>query len=96
MPPAAGSRYFYVPYVLFCWACITLLLSSRKHLDRGLAILLLVAVLRSSLISGFESTPLRDYRWRDHIQRFDQEGEVQIPINPPGWQVDLRRNESSS
>ena len=90
VPAAAASRYFYVPYVLFSWACLTLLLHSARWPDRAFAILLLALVLRSSLISGFQSAPLEDLAWQEHAARIGTEGDVTIPIHPKGWEIHLQ------
>lgn len=88
VPPAAATRYFFVPFVVVAW-CLLILVIHDKRWFKVPAFLLLALILRSSLISDFTSPPLRNFRWPKHAARIGVEEAPKIPINPPGWSIQL-------
>jgi hypothetical protein len=86
--PENGARYFYVPYVMFTWALILCLNRQRKQ-ESAMAGFLLVAILFSSLASGFHSKPFKDFHWNQNSRLILKNRKAVIPINPPGWRLDV-------
>lgn len=94
--PGAGSRYFFIPYVVVAW-CLLLVVAASRGVPRALASLGVLAILISSLASGFRSPALEDLRWEDHAGRIGgPEAEVWIPINPQGWMVHIPQGAAGS
>jgi hypothetical protein len=89
IPPGAGARYFFIPYVVLAW-CLLLTFAASRGAPRALAATALLAMLAASLTSGFRSPALEDLRWADHAGRIGgPEAEVWIPINPQGWMIHI-------
>lgn len=89
LPWANGARYFFIPAVVVAW-CLLLVLTTARGLPRWLASAALLAILMSSLLSGFQSPPWADQRWEEHAQRIGgPEADLWIPINPPGWMIHI-------
>jgi hypothetical protein len=88
LPQENGPRYFYVPYVMFTWALI-LCLNKQKKSENGVVCLLLGAILFSSITSGFHSQPLKNFNWDQSSRLVVKNRNAIIPINPPGWQVNV-------
>lgn len=89
IPQEAGARYFFIPAVAVAW-CLLLVVSSTRGAPRAAALIALLAILGSSLISGFRSPPLEDLRWEEQAARIGgPEKELWIPINPPPWMIHI-------
>jgi len=89
LPWANGARYFFIPAVVVAW-CLLLVAARAPGVPRLLASAALLAMLISSLLSGFRSPPLEDLRWAEHAGDIgESEAEVWIPINPEGWRVHI-------
>jgi hypothetical protein len=89
VPQAAGARYFFIPSVAVAW-CLLLVVSSTRGVPRGAALIALLAILGSSLLSGFRSPPLEDFRWEEQAARIGgPEKELWIPINPHPWMIHI-------
>jgi hypothetical protein len=89
LPWGNGARYFFIPAVVLAW-CLLLVLATARGAPRWVASAVLLAILMSSALSGFQSPPLEDQRWEEHAQRIGgPEAEVWIPINPQGWMIHI-------
>lgn len=88
VPPAAAIRYFYLPWVTCCWALITLVMKDRPWVKVP-AVLLLLVILHSSLTTVFRSPPLRDFQWQNYEAGLEAREHLRIPINPPGWKMEV-------
>ena len=82
-PIHTGQRYFYIPCVTFFWSLFWMIrFKPLYHL--GMAMLVLLVVLRPSLYSKMELT---DLHWAEYANRIGQQS-VEIPINP-GWTLHI-------
>lgn len=92
LPPRNGPRYFYIPSVMTAWLLIFSL--DHRHLwERYAAGFCLACIVWSSLIFSFHSAPLADYHWRYYSTLLKEKQEIMIPINPPGWYIELHRTQ---
>lgn len=82
-----AERCFYIPYVMIMWSLITYL-NSQKLLKRSIAAALLLLILATSS-NHFRSAPFVDYKWKEYSEKIKIGEPVSIPINPPGWFIDL-------
>ncbi len=82
-----GPRYFYIAHVGMAWVLIIAVASNRGWC-RQLSVLLLLLMLATSLLGGFRSTPFVNHRWTEASRQIGERA-LSIPINPPGWSVDL-------
>jgi len=82
-----GNRYLYIPYVMLSWV----LISEINKSNRIFIYLLLLLILSSSVSSEF-TTKYIDYNWKAHAEKIGKEN-VEIPINPLGWSIILKKNE---
>ncbi|MGF7210513.1 hypothetical protein GGE65_005120 [Skermanella aerolata] len=87
-PVGAGQRYFYIPYVLISWGCVLGVLQARKPAN-WIAIALVLMIIASTGRS-FQAPSLPDMEWRKHVALLGTDP-LQIPINPTGWFVTIRR-----
>jgi hypothetical protein len=90
IPYGAGSRYYYIPYGCVFIAYIFLCWSSRQW-KRCFGVFILTLVLFSSSTVFAKRSPFTDFQWRDHVKDLSQKDTVIVPINPPGWRVELTR-----
>jgi hypothetical protein len=85
VPPANGSRYFYLPYLMLVWSLIL----GINHRDRWKSVfckIALVVILLSSISTNFRYQPFIDYKWKYYAPRIGKEN-LEIPINPKGWKM---------
>jgi len=90
IPYGAGARYYYIPYGCIFIAHIFLCWSSRQW-QRYFGVFILTLVLFSSATVFVQWPPFTDFQWRDHVKELSQKETVVVPINPPGWRVELTR-----
>jgi hypothetical protein len=95
VPAAAAIRYFYLLWVIACWALITLVLKDRVW-SGAPAALLLTAILHSSLTTVFRTPPPRDFHWQSYETRLEAREHIWIPINPPGWRIKVNEPSEAS
>lgn len=89
LPWANGARYFFIPAVVLAW-CLLLVLATTRGGPQWAASAALLAILMSSVLSGFQSPPLEDQSWEEHAQRIGgPEADIWIPINPQGWMIHI-------
>lgn len=86
-----GERYFFTTN--FAFFCMLLLLISFIRRGKYIAITLFVCMI-PLFASYFAIQPLVDVGYKEHITRFESTssvGSVSIPINPPGWNMVLKK-----
>ena len=89
VPSEAGARYFFIPAVAVAWSLL-LVVSSTRGWQRSAASAALLAILMSSLLSGFRSPPFEDFHWEEQAARIGgPEKELWIPINPRPWLIHI-------
>jgi hypothetical protein len=86
MPIGGGDRYFYIPHVLVVWMLLDTLLTGRLASVPAGA-LVAAAISGSSHSWHKPSLPLWD--WKTDALKVDHGEAVKIPINPPGWTIEL-------
>jgi hypothetical protein len=82
-----GERYFYIPYVMVMWSLVINLNSPNLIKWRIVFGLLLLILVSSS--SYFKSHAFVDYHWKEYSKKIENGANIRIPINPPGWFIDL-------
>jgi len=89
-----GSRYFFLP--MLGWAvCVVWLLSRLPRLARALGGAAVVAVFGVGLGLNWQYPPFADLHPDASARQLDRATpgtQVSLPINPPGWTMDLRRH----
>ncbi|MBZ0112159.1 MAG: hypothetical protein K8J08_06855 [Thermoanaerobaculia bacterium] len=95
VPAPAAVRYFYVLWVIACWALITLVLKDGSK-ARVPAALMLAIILHSSFTTTFRTPPLRDFRWKSYEARLEAKEHLRIPVNPRGWRIEVNKPTESS
>ena len=83
----SGERYFYIPYVMVMWSMIVCL-NSTNLIKRRIVFVLLLLILVASL-HHFRSQAFVDYHWKKYSEKIENGNPICIPINPPGWFIDL-------
>jgi hypothetical protein len=92
-PFYGADRYYYIPYAFMIFGVLwfTHTVSGwRKRLGFAACFLILM-----SSVSVFQLPRRLDSHWTDHIKQLREQGHVRIPINPPGWSVDLYETPTS-
>lgn len=87
----AGERYFFTTN--FAFFCMLLLLISFIRRGKYIAITLFVCMI-PLCASYFAIQPLVDFGYKGYITRFESTSSgvsVYIPINPPGWNMVLKK-----
>jgi hypothetical protein len=82
-----AERYFYIPYVMTIWSLIICLDSPKLFKRIAISGLLLLILNASS--NQFRTIPFVDYKWKEYSEKIKTGEPVRIPINPPGWFIDL-------
>jgi hypothetical protein len=90
----AGARYFYSQYVLLTWALILCLSKGKTWTDYTIKVLLVAVCIAS--FSKFHVRPMIDYKWSEYSKLIGKENNLIIPINPPGWQIDMKQDSGIS
>ncbi len=92
--PYAGARYWFILVLAWLWTLLWLVGKTRSTAIRVLAALALAAALRTG-ISHWKYQPFADLDFQKFARDFQQlpSGEsIQIPINPPGRYMVLRKH----
>jgi hypothetical protein len=88
--PFAQGRYFYLPYLFLSGYFVVLL--GGEPCSRSMASVALILILLSAA-TFFPSTPLQDFDWPTYAAKIRAgEAVVRIPINPPGWFLQVESN----
>jgi hypothetical protein len=84
--PAYGSRYFYIPQLIIVWLLLWAAVQ-RDRLGRIAASLLAVALVLN--LPRLREPPYLDTHWSTYEQSLREGRKILIPINPPGWYIQL-------
>jgi len=90
--PAYGSRYFYLPQLIIVWLLLWAAVQ-KDRLGRIAASLLTVALVVN--LPRLREPPYLDTHWSIYEQSLREGRKVLIPINPPGWYIELPERRSS-
>jgi hypothetical protein len=90
--PAYGSRYFYIPQLIVIWLLLWAAVQ-KDRLWRIAASLLTVALVLN--LPRLREPPYLDTHWSIYEQSLREGRKVLIPINPPGWYIELPERRSS-
>jgi hypothetical protein len=82
----ASDRYFYIPKVMMCWL---LVLGLGKRWTGVVAGCFLATVLLTTALHPGRA-PWADYNWPYWADRIARHEPVEVPLNPPGWRIELR------
>lgn len=82
---SGNDRYFFVPRVMVLWILISML---RKNVSGVIAALFLIVMFGTSAMN-FRGHPWIDYQWKAWAKAIAQRQPVKIPINPPGFVIDM-------
>ena len=88
-----GDRYFFLPRLMIMWSLIMTLDHASTAVRRGSTVFLAMIVISGATWHYFNDIRFIDFQWKSHIAHF-QDGDaekVRIPINPPGWSLELDR-----
>jgi hypothetical protein len=86
LPFETYERYFLNVYVMTAWSLIVALKTAQvRRWIGGLLLLMLLGVT----LSGLRWSPFTDYDWAARCPAIGGPAPVRIPINPPGWQIEL-------
>ncbi len=86
------NRYFFIPNIMLCWLFMLML---KEKLLKFVAAVLIVLLLFSTAVD-FIREPLVDYNWPFWANKIHTTPNLQIPINPPGWVIDMSCHTNSS
>jgi hypothetical protein len=92
--PHAGERYSFLPILGFYTALMCVAGRDRFPVSRALAIGMLVCVVLVALPASWKIRPFADLAYRQHVDAYAEarpDDVVRIPINPPGWFMELRK-----
>ena len=97
MQPGTGGRYAFIPIVAFHGSLLWLAFRDGHRAVRWPARLLLAVVLLVAIPASWAVKPYVDLDFRSHAMRFEAApagAVVEIPINPVGWSLKLRKHEA--
>jgi hypothetical protein len=77
----SSPRYFYLPSVLLLWAVL--------RLPRRVGFAIAAVSFAAFLLSRYPPQPLVDYRWDEASRCIGKARPCRVPINPPGWFLDV-------
>jgi len=95
--PGAGNRYFFLPEIAFLAALIWIVTASgtpRKLITRTAACAMLLA-LPIGIVTDWHYRSFADLHFRRYARVFEEAApgtHVTIPINPPGWSMELSKH----
>jgi hypothetical protein len=76
-----GQRYFYIPSLTLLWALV-LQPWRPGQLAVGIG-------LAAFIPFAYDSRPFIDYRWRESSRCIGTAHPCRVPINPPGWFIEI-------
>ena len=89
--PGVGSRYWFIPMLAFVTTLIWLLSVKQPYNFRRVAIVALTPML-FGIALDWTYPPFADFKFGEYANKFaaaPQGSKVIIPINPPGWKMEL-------
>ena len=84
-----GGRYLYVPTVTLVWGVV---LTRCAKLARNVLLIAAAAVA----VSSYQAPPLVDFDWPKASQCVATKPRCIVPINPPGWLLEIRAPEGAN
>lgn len=92
--PGLGGRYYFIPNLAFVTTVVWLLKKMNPRPVRWTARFALFAML-IGVILHFRHPPFTDFQFREYARQFEDLAsgvKLTIPINPPGWSMDLTKH----
>lgn len=92
--PGAGDRYYLIPMLAFLASAVWIMCRSRIKLLRLAAGAVIVATILIGIPGDWSYPPYADFHPEQYAKILDRAApgsRVVIPINPPGWDVELNR-----
>jgi hypothetical protein len=85
-PYFTAPRNFYIPSVTFLWALVFIFKTNLRTiiLFSGLILLFLIETI---IFVGRRT--FVDYSWKTYARRIPKQDTLKIPINPPGWFIEI-------
>ena len=90
--PGAANRYYFLPEIAFLAALAWIAASTRPARPLRVAAIVLLAALPYGMARDWRYPAFADLHFRDQARRFENAprgASVTIPINPPGWTMQL-------
>jgi hypothetical protein len=86
-----ADRYFHALRIVFWWAVFAAIASTTTYRRRDIStvVMLCIVIITLSNLSYMRRGPMQDFQWKAHARELKQPGSHSIPINPPGWSVDV-------
>jgi hypothetical protein len=81
-----SSRYFLIPSIMLVWLIVLMLKDNKLKY----ASIVLITSMIITARYDFVRKPLNDYNWPACIGKAKVDPNFKIPINPPGWSVNMR------
>lgn len=94
--PGVGGRYVFIPIVALHAALLWVATGDQHRIWRRAAALALAVVVLVAIPASWRIPPYRDFQFVEHAARFEASPPgtiVEIPINPVGWSLRLRKKE---
>lgn len=92
--PGNGQRYYLVPMAMLLFALSALVGSGKTNLSRWTAAILILILAAIGERKDWKLPAFTDFQFRKYValyQSLPPGYSVTIPINPPGWQMKLRK-----
>ncbi len=86
-----ADRYFHALRIVFWWAVFVAIASATTYCRKDICtiVTLCIVMITLSNLSHMRRGPMQDFQWKAHARELKQPGSHSIPINPPGWSVDV-------
>lgn len=92
--PLVGGRYVFIPIIALHASLIWIAANDARTWYRRAATLALLAVALVAVPASWRISPYQDLEFQEHAIGFETAPPgtvVEIPINPPGWSLRLRK-----
>ena len=92
--PGLGGRYYFIPNLAFITTLVWLLKKMNPRPIR-LAARFALCTLLIGIIIHFKHPPFTDFQFGEYARQFEDlpsGSEFKIPINPPGWSMNLTKH----
>lgn len=85
----SGHRYLFIPSIMLSWLIV---LMFKDGIIKYIAAVL-ISLLLITAIYDYRRAPLIDYNWSLWVSKARFDSQTRIPINPPGWSINMRCDE---
>jgi len=92
--PGSGQRYYLVPMATLLFALSALAGRGKTHSSRWIAAALLLILAVAGVRNDWKLPAFTDFQFRKHIALYralPPGSSVTVPINPPGWHMEIRK-----